>query len=99
MDKIPPDVISILRRLSCKETLESLGVYHSRDLSFKPRKHPSTASYFVEAQKFTGELIFTGPKFFCPRLSKGGCGAIDLTIFLFGCSFMEAMEMLGALND
>ena len=95
MERVPDEALARLRRLPCQEALEILGVYHKRDAAFSPKKDPSTARYFVEAKKFTGELIVTGPRFYCPDLGRGGMGAIDLAILLLGATLRGAVARLG----
>jgi hypothetical protein len=99
MEKIPEAILRHLRRIPCEEVLKGLDFYHKRDLTFKPIANRLTKRVYVSGSKFEGELIVTGPKFFCPALGKGGCGSIDLLMFLDGATFFGAVIKLVRVFD
>ena len=93
-DRVPEELLERWRRTPCEEVLEGLGLYYKRDASYRAKK-PGNVSVHVEGAGFMGELVLTGPKFYCPREGKGGCGAVDLTMFVEGLTFLEAVARLG----
>lgn len=44
-----------------------------------------------------GRLTVTGQQFYCHDLNQGGGGAIDLYLFITGCTVKEAIQQLGSL--
>jgi hypothetical protein len=94
---VPEPILEKLRRLPCEAVLRRLDLYFKFDATFKPVKNPETARVFVDGPKFEGELIVTGSRFFCPVRAMGGCGAIDLVMFMEGLSFVRAVRKLRGL--
>jgi hypothetical protein len=99
MKQIPENVLEKLRHVSCRTILRDLNIYYKPDITFKPKNNSSTSRVFVNSTKFEGELILTGPRFFCPILDKGGYGAIDLVMFLEGTTFLEAVKIISKVID
>jgi hypothetical protein len=99
--RIPEDTLRRLRSLPCERVLDALGlsVYFKRDPDFKPKADPETAKFHVHGPKFEGDMIATGPKFFCPAKGKGGCGGVDLVMLLEGCTFKGAVMRLREALD
>jgi hypothetical protein len=99
VELIQEATLTKLRGLDCQEVLEKLDIYSKKDIFFKPKGNPKTSRIFVNSLKFEGEMIVTGPKFYCPVLGKGGFGAIDLLMFLERLSFRNAVTKLeGVFN-
>ena len=94
MARIPEEALEKWRRTPCEQVLDGLGLYWKRDASYRAKKR-GTMSVHVEGARFKGELVLTGPKFWCPREKKGGCGAIDLAMFVEGLPFLRAAARLG----
>lgn len=82
------------RALDALYVLTRLGCYTKRDVSFHPITATHTARYNVNANERDWELLLTGSKFWDTRAKKGGGGAIDLAIYLFGLDFKSALRML-----
>lgn len=79
------DALFVLARLDC---------YAKRDITYHPTKANKTSRYHVSANGRDWELLLTGPKFWDTRAEKGGGGAIDLTMHLFGLDFKRALRKL-----
>jgi hypothetical protein len=94
--RIPETTLKNLRNISCERVLKvlDLDVYSKKDIDFKPKLNKETVRVYVHSSKFEGELIITGPKFFSADLDRGGCGAIDLLMFLETVNFREAVLKL-----
>ena len=60
--------------------------------------HPTVPYVLAAPGSLTGgsdwELLLSGPKWFDTRASKGGGGAVDLVMHLWGVPFKKAAEML-----
>ena len=80
--------------MSVQETLDRLGLYWKRDPDFVPMKDKATFRLNVSICGGSVELLATGPKWFDTRMSKGGGGAIDLTMHLFQVDFVTAVKQL-----
>jgi len=82
------------RELDALYVIDRLGGYAKRDSSFSPIKAHGTDRYHVSANGCDWELLITGPKFWDTRAAKGGGGAIDLAMHLFGLDFRRALHLL-----
>ena len=76
-ERIPEDVLQRWRLTPCEAVLEALGLRFKRDAS-RPAQKPGDVGVHVEGARFIGELVLTGPKFYCPREGKGGAGGLRL---------------------
>ncbi len=72
----------------------SLCDHAKPDPSFSPLTSHSTSRWHVSAGGRDFELLCTGAKFFDTRAQKGGGGAVDLAMHLFGVGFRQAAELL-----
>jgi hypothetical protein len=71
-----------------------LATYAKRDANFAPIKDAATSRWHINAQGREFELLLTGAKFFDTRARRGGGGAVDLAMHLFGVDFRDAVLLL-----
>lgn len=90
VDKLPR---AAWREASLSDLLPRISVHAKKDGSFVPMADPRTERWHVQANgEF--ELVLTGPQFWDTRARKGGGGAIDLVMHLWGCNYREALKRL-----
>lgn len=82
------------RELEASVVLERLGCYLKRDPGFNPTIAVGTRRFHVNADGVEFELLLTGPKFFDTRAQRGGGGAVDLVMHLYGVGFRAAVRRL-----
>lgn len=86
-----------LRGLEALPTLHLLADHVKVDRSFGPTHDQATERVHVSAAGGDWELILKGPKFFDTRAGKGGGGAIDLVMHLWGvCDVPVLPELRGS---
>lgn len=90
----PPELLDSLRAMTVQEALDRLCLYWKRDPDFQPLKDKATVRLNVSIGGQVFELLATGPKWYDTRAEQGGGGAIDLTMHLFGLSFVAAVKRL-----
>jgi hypothetical protein len=73
------------------------ATHAKRDATFVPTTAKDTERWHVNADGREFELLLHGPKFFDTRTKKGGGGAIDLVMHLYGVGFIEALGRLKRL--
>lgn len=83
-----------LRGLPALEVLASMAEHMKLDRDFVPVRSAGTSRVHVSANGQDWELLVDGPKFFDTRASKGGGGAVDLVMHLWGVPFKKAVKML-----
>lgn len=83
-----------LRALTWRQVLRIFDLVWSEDLTFVARKNGATRRVYVSVKEDVFEIVFTDEKWFDPRANKGGGGAIDLTMHLFGVDFLTAVQKL-----
>ncbi|WP_343627160.1 hypothetical protein [Roseateles puraquae] len=86
------------RNLDALLVLKRLGCYSKQDLSFEPVKATGTQRYHVNANGVDYELLVKGPRFFDTRAQRGGGGAVDLVMHLYGIDFKSAVKRLRAAS-
>ncbi len=74
--------------------LKAFSDHVKLDPTFVPIKDKATSRWHANAKGREFELLLTGPKFFDTRAEKGGGGAIDLVMHLFGLDFKAAADLL-----
>ena len=83
------------REASLVDLLPQVATHAKKDVSFAPLGDQSTERWHVQANgEF--ELVMTGTKFWDTRARKGGGGAIDLVMHLWGCDYRGALRRLKA---
>lgn len=86
------------RNLDTLLVLKRLGCYSKQDSSFTPLKAMGTRRYHVNADGVDYELLVKGPRSFDTRAQRGGGGAIDLVMHLYGIDFSAAVRRLKAVS-
>lgn len=87
-------VLERLRCVACSAAFERLDGHFRRDSAFVPTRDPNTQRWHCVTSRGDFELLTNGPKWYDPRAKRGGGGAIDLTMELYGVSFVDAVKML-----
>lgn len=81
------------RSVPAAVALQSALCTHAKlDPTFNPLKCQSTTRWHVSAGGRDFELLCTGTKFFDTRAQRGGGGAVDLVMHLYGLDFKGAVE-------
>ncbi len=95
MRKVATDAtLATWRALDATVVLERLGCYSKQDVSFRPVRAHGTLRFHVQVQGAEFELLLDGPKFFDSRANRGGGGALDLVMHLYGLDFKAAARRL-----
>ena len=85
------------QRLDAALVIRGIADYAKQDVAFKPRRRSDTSRGNVRVHETEFELLVTGPQFFDPRVSKGGGGAVDLVMHVYGIDFKTAVRLLEKL--
>lgn len=94
MQRVDTEELRRWRGLDATTVLSLLASHAKPDPTFVPIKDKRTARWHANVQGKDFEFLVTGPKFFDTRASRGGGGAIDLAMHLFGINFKAASELL-----
>lgn len=92
--RIGDEELDKYRALDCGEAPRLLTEHVKCDPTFVPIKSGHTHRWHVVAGERHFELLTTGPKWFDLRAERGGGGAIDLAMHLFGIDFKGAVWRL-----
>lgn len=87
-------LLTELRGWKVEETFKKLGLYYSVDRDFVPVGNHETKRFTVSVNNQVFEIVATGVKWFDTRWKKGGGGAIDLVMHLYGMDFVTAVKTL-----
>lgn len=87
-------LLTQFREQKTEETFKYLGLYYSIDRDFVPVGNPNTKRFNVSVNNQVFEIVSTGVKWFDTRWKKGGGGAIDLVMHLYGVDFVAAVKIL-----
>jgi len=82
------------RAMSLKDACSYLGCYWKEDPDFVPIKDPVTKRVFISNGSRVFEILVTSSKWFDSRFNRGGGGAIDLVMYLFGLDFVGAVNLM-----
>jgi hypothetical protein len=74
--------------------LAVLADYAKQDTSFVATTSVGTTRWHASAGGHDFEMLCSGPKFFDTRARRGGGGAVDLAMHLYGFSFKQAAKCL-----
>lgn len=90
------DNLTLLRwhSLDAAETVQKLCDYAKRDAAYSPVGASGSSRWHVRVGNDEFELVLTGQKYWDTRAQRGGGGAIDLAMHLFGGGFRRAARML-----
>lgn len=91
MSRLSQDELERFRAMDAAKVILVCATHAKRDTTFVPTTAIDTERWHVNADGREFELLLHGPKFYDTRARKGGGGAIDLVMHLFGVSFIEAL--------
>jgi hypothetical protein len=94
MSPLPPQLLERLRSLESVRVVVAVADHAKRDVTFEPTTSVATERWHVRAGGRDFELLLQGAKFYDTRAKKGGGGAVDLVMHLFGVGFMDAVGLL-----
>lgn len=83
-----------LRGLAALEVLRLMADHTKLDRDFVPLRATGTKRVHVSAAGTDWELLVDGPRFFDTRAERGGGGAVDLVMHVWGVPFRKAVQML-----
>ena len=82
------------RSMNAADALRALAEHVKQDTTFSPRASEGTTRWHASVAGHDVEVVCKGPKFFDTRARRGGAGAVDLVMHLFGIDFKEAVKLL-----
>ncbi len=94
MGKVSLMELEQLRGMDASAVLPRLTDHAKPDPSFRPIRSEHTARWHARVGSKEFELLVSGPKFYDTRQKRGGGGAIDLVMHLYGIEFQKAVEKL-----
>ena len=86
------------QRIEAIKALAALADYAKEDVSYTPRLSSKSTRWHATAGGTDFEIICTGEKFWDLRAERGGGGAIDLAMHLFGGTCKQAVKTLKDRN-
>jgi len=89
--------VTRLRMMPVADTIRLLGLYAKADRDYTPKDSRSKRIH-VSVANTVIELIVTCNKWFDSHAKRGGGGAIDLTMHLYGEPFAKAVRRLQKLH-
>lgn len=87
-------VLERWRAMDARVVLNAIADHSKQDRTFDPRTSHDTTRWHANIAGRDVELLCTGPKFFDTRARRGGGGAIDLLMHLYGIDFKAAVARL-----
>lgn len=85
------------RALPALEVLKAFSDHIKQDHNFVPLQRHGATRWHVSVGGQDYELLCEGPKFYDTHRRRGGGGAIDLVMYLFGLDFKGAVSRLKGL--
>jgi hypothetical protein len=82
------------REMDAIAVLSSFADHAKVDPSFHPRISQQTSRWHVRVAGREWELLCTGPKFWDVQAERGGGGAVDIAMYLYGLPFKAAVSLL-----
>lgn len=86
------------QKIEAVQALAALADHAKEDVSYTPRLSSKSSRWHATAHGVDFELICTSEKFWDLRAERGGGGAIDLAMHLFGGTFKQAVKTLKDCN-
>lgn len=83
-----------LREVPLLKALDALELHYQHDPDYKPRKSQESMRVIVSVKDLVYTLQFTGMRWYDMHSKEGGGGAIDLTMHLMQCEFLQAAKLL-----
>jgi hypothetical protein len=94
MKAVNKTVLERWRAMDAHVVLNAIADYSKQDRTFDPRKSHDTTRWHAHIAGHDVELLCTGPKFFDTRAHRGGGGAVDMVMHLYGVDFKAAVAQL-----
>lgn len=82
------------RKIDAVSALKALADYAKEDSSYVPRLNTRSSRWHASVAGNDFEILCTGPKFWDSRANRGGGGALDMAMHLFGINFKKAARLL-----
>ncbi len=82
------------RQIDESAVLERLGCYTKSEMSFEPIRARYTQCFHANADDIEFELLLAGTEFFDIRAKRGGTGAGDLAMHIYGLDLKDAVSRL-----
>ena len=92
--KVDQTELNRWRALDAADLLIKIADHAKKDSTFIPIKNSSTTRWHISVNKRDYEILCTGAKFWDTVQNKGGGGAVDLVMYLFGVDFIAASRIL-----
>ena len=86
------------QKIQAIAALNALADYAKEDIAYSPRVSSKSSRWHATAAGVDFEIICTGEKFWDLRAERGGGGAIDLAMHLYGSTFKQAVKRLKGSN-
>jgi len=80
--------------LDAAAVLDALADHVKADRDFKLRQASGTERVHFSAAGRDWEFLLLGPKWFDTRMRRGGGGAIDLAMHVFGVTFTDTVKLI-----
>ncbi|CAM8620505.1 hypothetical protein MCEMSHM24_02491 [Comamonadaceae bacterium] len=92
----PVDNLDLVRwrEMDSIHVLRLLADHIKEDPSFHPRSSPLTTRWHAHVAGHDWEFLCAGPKFLDVRMDRGGGGAVDLAMHIYGLKFKAAAKLL-----
>ncbi len=82
------------RQIDESAVLKRLGCYTKSEMSFEPIRARYTQCFHANADDIEFELLLAGTEFFDIRAKRGGAGAVDHAMHIYGLDFKGAVSRL-----
>ena len=92
--KFSDEELKRLREVPLLKALDALELHYQHDPGYKPRKSQESMRVIVSVNDLVYTLQITGMRLYDMYSKEGGGGAIDLTMHLMQCEFLEAAKLL-----
>jgi hypothetical protein len=86
--------VARLRAMTVDVALKLLGLSSKVDPDYRSYKNSKSKRLIISVDSKVVELIVTGEKWYDVSAKRGGGGAIDLTMYLYGEPFAKAVSRL-----
>ncbi len=85
------------RALPALHVLKMMADHIKEDPDFIPLKQRNASRWHASIGGYDYEFLVSGSKFYDTQQKRGGGGAIDLAMYVFGIDFKAAVQLLRGL--